>query len=113
MFCKVYLKSNWSSWGGKKIKKKEARYTWHEICGDYYWCSPNLSVFLLLLGTWRTGLPGPGGWVAPFCRVLANELGIEVTAFKCQQDILGFLLSHWLPSRLRRQLLCQPWFQND
>lgn len=34
-------------------------------------------------------------------------------AFKCQQDIFGFLLSHWPPPHLRRWLLCQPWFQND
>lgn len=62
----------------------------------YYCCSPNSSGFLPLLGTGEGRTPWPPRvWVAPFCRVLADEWREVDRAFKHQQEILGFLLSHW------------------
>ena len=78
----------------------------------------HLILVFLLLGTALLGCLALSWWVAPFYRVLANKLGVEVTGFlKTNRD-------PWIPPfplaqdpghqpRWRRGRLCQSGFLND
>lgn len=89
----LHLRSNWPA---REKKKTQG------VCGMVYvlvvTTAHQIFVFLLLLGTeecW-TAQPSVMG-VAPFCRVLANELRVEVTGhLNAEKRSLGFSFPHWL-----------------
>lgn len=88
-FWKTKGKEEWNSrgsvcpvkvtWGRiSQNRKREASFIWHGISEGCYCCSPNISGFLPLLDTEEGSTTRPPCvWVAPFCRVLANEWRVE------------------------------------